>query len=124
MTLTAGRDAIFPLVRLLSAPCTRFLIRLPVTPNQITLVSLALGLAASSTLLGEGRWVGVIAGVLLTASYVLDNCDGEVARAKGLSSAMGAQLDNLTDCLVHASLFTALGLAETRADANPVPAYP
>ncbi len=42
--------------------------------------------------------------------YVLDNCDGEIARLKGLQSDFGMHLDSFADWLVHAAFFIALGI--------------
>jgi phosphatidylglycerophosphate synthase len=106
---------LFPLVRHLSAPCTRLLLPLPYGPNQITLAAIALGLAAAA-LLGTGhRLAAVAAGLCLTASYLLDNCDGEIARQRGQCTPFGAALDTFGDWLVHTALFLGLGLGVARA---------
>lgn len=100
---------LFPLTRQLSYPLTLALLRLPVTPNQVTGLSLLLGLAGAACFL-PGRWDWGLAGAaLLVAGYVLDNCDGEIARVKNLSSDFGAQLDDFADWLVDACFFAALG---------------
>ena len=103
-------DQLFPLVRHLSYPLTLFLLRLPVTPNQVTSFSLLLGLAAAACFL-TGDWsLGIVGGLLFVACYVFDNCDGEIARVKDLSSAFGARLDDLADWLVDSCFFAALGI--------------
>lgn len=110
---------LFPLVRHISNIVSRGLIRMPVTPNQITITSILLGLAAAASLLLNTREGDIACGVLLTVSYVLDNCDGDVARAKKLSSRFGALLDTFGDWLVHAVFFACLGIAaHERTDAS------
>lgn len=101
---------LFPLVRHISNTVSVGLVRLPVTPNQITTISIVLGLASAAALLFNTPAGDILCGVLLTVSYVLDNCDGDVARAKKLSSVFGAFLDTFGDWLVHAALFAALGI--------------
>jgi phosphatidylglycerophosphate synthase len=97
------------LVRQFSYRLTPILLKWPITPNQITSISLLLGLAGAACFL-SGMWLlGIIGGLLLVACYTLDNCDGEVARIKGLSSEFGARLDDLSDWLVDLSFFIALG---------------
>lgn len=109
-------DTLFPLVRHLSCRLTPVLYRTPVTPNQITTVSLLLGLAGAACFaLGE-RAYDILGGLSLTLGYVLDNCDGEIARLKQLSSAFGARLDDVADWLVDASFFAALGYGASRVD--------
>lgn len=102
---------LFPLVRHLSVRATPLLARTPLTPNQITTLSIVSGLAAVCAVLQAGQAWSVAAGVLLVLSYVLDNCDGEVAAIKNMRSVFGARLDTFGDWLVHAAFFAALGLA-------------
>lgn len=105
---------LFPLVRQLSRRVTPILLRLPLTPNHITLAAIAAGLSASWCL-HVRHPVAALAGCLLfIACQVLDNCDGEVARLKGLESRLGGFLDDSGDWLVHSTLFVALG-ANARA---------
>ncbi|MFB3090898.1 MAG: CDP-alcohol phosphatidyltransferase family protein, partial [Gammaproteobacteria bacterium] len=82
---------------------------MPVTPNQITSASLLLGLVCAACFT-QGSWIaGIIGGLFLVASYTFDNCDGEIARIKKLSSEFGAKLDDMSDWIVDASFFIALG---------------
>ena len=97
-TLTVP-EQIFPLVRHLSYRLTPILLKTPITPNQITTISLLLGLICA-VCFTQGNWIaGVIGGLLLVASYTFDNCDGEIARLKNMSSEFGAKLDDMSDFL-------------------------
>ena len=114
-TLTAP-DQIFPLVRHLSYRLTPILLKTPATPNQITTFSLMLGLACAACFT-KGSWIaGIFGGLLLVASYTFDNCDGEVARIKKLSSEFGAKLDDMSDWIIDASFFAALGYGTTQVN--------
>lgn len=107
---------LFPLVRQFSRCLTPLLLQLPVTPNQITGAAIAAGLAAGASFLIPGP-AGAAGGVFLfILCQVLDNCDGEVARLKGLQSRLGARLDDCGDWLVHSALFLALGARAATAD--------
>jgi len=107
-TLTVP-EQIFPLVRHLSYRLTPILLKTPITPNQITTISLLLGLICAACFT-QGNWIaGIIGGLLLVASYTFDNCDGEIARLKNISSEFGAKLDDMSDWIVDASFFAALG---------------
>ena len=99
----------FPLIRHLSSRVTALLVRLPVTPNQITLASIAFGLASVWCFLGTGRGRVLAGALLFLGSCILDNCDGEVARLKRLQSHFGRMLDEVGDWFVHSALFVALG---------------
>ncbi len=114
-TLTAP-EQIFPLVRHLSYRLTPILLKTPITPNQITIISLLLGLICAACF-AQGNWIaGIIGGLLLVTSYTFDNCDGEVARIKKLSSEFGAKLDDMSDWMVDASFFAALGYGTAQAN--------
>jgi len=51
----------------------------------------------------------LVGAVLLFLCYVLDNTDGEVARAKNQCSEFGRQYDNFVDWIVHSGFFAGLG---------------
>jgi phosphatidylglycerophosphate synthase len=111
---------VFPLVRHLSVRLTPLLLRWPLSANQITSASLVAGLAAAVAVL-PGTWGGAVAGgVLLVICYVLDNCDGEIARIKNQSSEFGMYFDTFVDWIVHALFFAALGHGVTEATGEAV----
>jgi len=110
----------FRLNRVFSVPLTRLLLNLPVTPNQVTVASLACGVAAGA-LFSQGRYGASLAGALLyQLACVLDNCDGEIARAKGLGSVFGAWFDIVADFITDVCLFggLALGVLRHSPDSN------
>lgn len=89
-------------------------LRLPLTPNQWTFLSLLLG-AASLPFIAQGSRSGELWGALLFQLYYLvDNWDGEVARAKGLSTRWGGWFDVIVDAVVQTLLPLAIanGIAQ------------
>jgi phosphatidylglycerophosphate synthase len=76
-----------------------------VTPNQVTLFSTALGLLSALLFASPGYWPRVLAAVLFLVATTLDGVDGELARLKMAESRLGAQLDTVSDNLVHVALF-------------------
>ncbi len=103
----------FPLIRHASRRVTPYLARLPVTANQITVVALLVGLAAAwAVSIPDPAWIFAGA-VVFSLSYLLDHCDGEVARLKNQASAFGAQLDSFADWILHAAFFAGLGYGHT-----------
>lgn len=90
----------------LHRPLARLLIpglaRTPITPNQVTFLSGLIGVIGG-ILLGAGAHRPTFllgAGVLLFISVVLDCCDGQLARIRGISSTTGAVVDGLADYAV------------------------
>ena len=102
---------LLPLIRPTSRIVLAVLLRLPIGPTAITGLSLASGLAASTVLYKAAENSAIWAALLLILSYIFDNCDGEVARRKKLTSTFGRRFDNFSDCLILASFFLALGYA-------------
>ena len=81
-----------------------------VTPNHLTTVRLAVGLAAAAAFLpGTYGWSNVAA-VLLILSNFLDHTDGELARVSGKSSRIGHIYDLASDAAVTVMLFIAIGV--------------
>ena len=100
---------LLPITRQLSYPLTHLLHRLPISPNQITALSMIAGLIGAWCF-AQGTWSMHIAGGFgLMACYTLDNCDGEIARLKAMSSDWGAHFDDFVDWLVDSAFFAALG---------------
>jgi phosphatidylglycerophosphate synthase len=103
------RNLPFPIIRHLSRRLTPLLLRLPISGNQITLLSLAVGIWPA-WLLSAGTYdAGIQAGFILLLAYILDHCDGEVARAKNQASEFGANFDSFVDWVVHSLFFAGLG---------------
>lgn len=75
-----------------------------ITPDQLTLLSMFVGIAAGwctwSALARGASWLAA-GGVLLIASAVVDCSDGQLARMRQSSSRFGRMLDGLVDAIVQ-----------------------
>ena len=81
-----------------------------VTPNHLTTVRLAVGLAGAAAFLpGTFLWSNVGA-LLLILSNFLDHTDGELARISGKTSRIGHIYDLASDAAVTILLFVAIGV--------------
>jgi phosphatidylglycerophosphate synthase len=81
-----------------------------VTPNHLTTLRLAVGLAAAAAFIpGSYAWSNVAA-LLLVASNFLDHTDGELARMSGKTSRIGHIYDLASDAVVTILLFIAIGI--------------
>jgi phosphatidylglycerophosphate synthase len=96
--------------RRISLALTRRLVRTPVTPNAITLVSVGIGLCGAPFFLSMNPLAQVAGVLLFLAHSILDGCDGEIARLKFLESRGGAVLDFWGDNLVHQCIFTCMAV--------------
>ena len=81
------------------------LARVGVKPTQLVLVHTALGLLAAGL---AGRGGRLTPALLLQVKTVLDNLDGQLARATGQTTETGRYLDTEMDLVVNFALFSAM----------------
>jgi phosphatidylglycerophosphate synthase len=84
----------------------RALLPLRVPPPAVVLANAAAGLLAAFAL---ARGELALAALLLQLKTLLDNADGQLARATGRVGLVGRYLDTEADLVVNAALFAALG---------------
>jgi len=96
--------------RRVSTALSRRLARTAVTPNQITWVSIVVGLAGALAIAAPGRGICLAGTLLVWLSAILDGCDGEIARVKLLSSPAGARLDLFGDHVVNFATLAAIAV--------------
>ena len=94
-------------------PLSKLLVRTPFSPNQISVVSILIGVA-SAWFFAAGSFV--LGALVLQLSAVIDCVDGDLARALCKQSRLGKWLDLGGDQVVHFSVFAAIGLGVSRAD--------
>ena len=96
------------LLRPLAALVVWLLYPTPVTPNQVTFAAIIAGCAAACAYLGQTPAAIALAGALVTLKDVLDDADGQLARAKQLYSRRGRFIDSIGDFVVDVMLFGAI----------------
>jgi phosphatidylglycerophosphate synthase len=96
--------------RRLSLAMTRRLVTTSITPNAMTLISVAIGLSGAPFFLSSRPSLQLTGALLFLTHSILDGCDGEIARLKFLESRAGAVLDFWGDNLVHGAIFTAIAV--------------
>jgi archaetidylinositol phosphate synthase len=81
----------------------------PLTPNQVTTLSLALGLLAAWLYAAGGPAVHA-GGACFMLAFLLDHADGELARLTGRTSAFGHYYDLAAGGAVLVALFFGIGI--------------
>jgi phosphatidylglycerophosphate synthase len=104
--------------RRLSRVVSAAAVKARITPNVITLASLAVGLGGAFSVAGATVEGAVLGLVLYLVAVVLDHADGEVARLTGAESRLGHWLDIAADTTVHAALVLAMGKAASALGAG------
>jgi phosphatidylglycerophosphate synthase len=94
--------------RPISLQIARRLAATAVTPNQITMVSVAIGLFGAPFFLSALWPWQTIGALLFLAHSILDGCDGELARLRFQESRWGGVLDFWGDNVVHIVTFACM----------------
>jgi phosphatidylglycerophosphate synthase len=118
--LAASRDTAFwGLV--VARPIARAVLQLVaeqrwITPNRITVASLACASGAAVAIATDGSVVLALA--LIGARSVLDSLDGQLARYRACGTDLGSYLDKVSDLFAWGALFAALGIRGYAATAR------
>lgn len=94
----------------LALPITWLFLHTNITANQVTAISLGVGIIGISLFAGFSSAYFMIGALLLQAWYLLDHVDGQIARYRGTASLSGRFFDFLTHHLIHGIIFFPLGL--------------
>ncbi len=106
------------IIRKISGFITGFLVRTPVTPNQVTVISLILGLIAAVIFSFGGHTHTITAGLIFFLCIVFDQCDGEVARIKNMETEFGRSFDIIVDSIVSAAIVAGITFALYKASGS------
>lgn len=85
----------------------KFFLKLKLTPNNVTILALLLGISTSIFIYFDMK---IIAVIVLWLSGYLDAVDGAMARRSNLSSSFGTLLDIVSDRIVEVSMILVIGL--------------
>jgi CDP-L-myo-inositol myo-inositolphosphotransferase len=108
-SLTTGDDGLVShhLNRRISIQLSRLAVRLRMTPNAVSIVAFGLAILAGISF-GLGA---LIPGALLAQlSSIIDGSDGEVARARFMSSNWGGFFDSMLDRMADSVIYVGIGI--------------
>ena len=100
--------------RPISLQISRLLAPTAITPNQMSLISIVVGICGAPFFLSQRASLQTIGALLFLAHSILDGCDGELARLKFEESRWGGVLDFWGDNVVHVVIFACMGVGWSR----------
>lgn len=100
--------------RPLASLIVRAVYKTGITPNQLTVLAFALGLAGAYFFSRGTPSAFLAGGLLVQASSIMDNADGMLARARNQMSEFGAQLDIYLDRVNEFFLLICIALGQYR----------
>lgn len=99
---------------------SRWLVKTPLRPNQVSVAILGVGVLGAVSA-AQGTYGALVLGAaLFQAQSVLDGCDGEMSRVTFRGSRLGEWLDTIGDDLTNYGFFGGAGLGLYRATENPL----
>jgi phosphatidylglycerophosphate synthase len=101
--------------RHISLAISRRIVDTPITPNQVSVLCIALGVL-SGVLAAQGGYAYLLAGAtLFQLNSILDGVDGELARVRWAYSNVGELLDSVGDNVANFSFFGGVAVAALHA---------
>ncbi len=94
-----------------------------ITPNRVTMASFVVAILSVLLILAGGTTNFVLAAILIQISHVLDCMDGQIARYRGVSSAIGSYFDKVSDQLQVTLWFGAVGYAAFAESGEVLPVF-
>ena len=101
--------------RPVSLQISRRLAQTAITPNQMSLISIVVGICGGPFFLSQRPSLQTIGALLFLAHSILDGCDGELARLKFQELRWGGVLDFWGDNVVHVVIFACMALGWSRS---------
>jgi len=106
----AGNWMVRHILRDAALPVTWLLLHTPITANQVTVISLVVGLIGIACFAGQSVASFLIGVLLMQLWYYLDHVDGQIARYRKTVSLSGRFFDFLTHHIIHGVVFFSLGV--------------
>jgi phosphatidylglycerophosphate synthase len=108
--------------RKISLAISRRLANTRVTPNMMTVLSVAIGVFGALFFLSSRPLWQTVGALCFVFHSIVDGCDGELARLRFQESRWGGLLDFWGDNLVHIAVYAAIAVGWSRAigEARPL----
>jgi CDP-L-myo-inositol myo-inositolphosphotransferase len=105
--------------RKISTRISRELVKTPITPNYISLITMCVSFLAAY-MVADPTYVSLaVGGLLFQFASIIDGCDGEVAKLKFLGSNLGEWVDTIADNVSYLVFFVAVVLGMYRYTGDP-----
>jgi len=109
--------------RHISLAISRRIVNFSITPNQITVFAILLGILASF-IASSGNYFEVLVGAsMLQISSIIDGVDGEIARMRVQGSVLGEWLDTIGDDVVNICFVLAIGYGSSISGVHTIWPY-
>lgn len=109
-----------PLYEKMSMYITRLLLHTNITPNQVTILNMLLGVIAGMFFVPGQYLYSFIGALLLQLWRIMDYVDGQIARYRKTASITGAYMDVLNHIIITPIFFICMSFGFYRMYHNPI----
>src|SRR5262249_56463750 len=109
--------------RRISLQISRRLAPTGITPTQVTIISLLIGLIGAPFFLSSHWYWQTLGALLFLLHSIVDGCDGELARLKFQESRYGGIADFWGDNIVHVAIFGCIAIGWSLSSASMSPLW-
>ena len=89
---------------------TRLLLKTNITPNQITLYGILIGIIGVFLISFSNSYISIAGYFVVFIYYITDFCDGQVARYKNMGSLKGKYWDYIGHIVIYPIIFFSIGV--------------
>ena len=105
--------------RKISTRISRQLVKTPITPNHISLITMCISFYAAYLIADPSYLSLAMGGLLFQFASIIDGCDGEVAKLKFQGSNLGEWVDTIADNVSYLVFLVAVVLGMYRYTGDP-----
>jgi len=98
----------------------KLIYRTPITPNQLTILSVFLGLFGGTCYAFGTPSAYLLGGVFYLLYNIIDCSDGQLARLQQSGTRIGRILDGVADYIVSVAAYVGIGIGYASGSAHPV----
>ncbi|MBN1397158.1 MAG: CDP-alcohol phosphatidyltransferase family protein [Bacteroidetes bacterium] len=96
--------------RIISFLFVKIILPFPITPNQLSVAALIMGVVSAVFYSFGSKEAFLIAAAFYAVYYLFDLSDGQVARLKKNGTRLGRIIDGIADYVTHLSVYIGLGI--------------
>lgn len=97
--------------RIISFVFVKIIYPLPITPNQLSMAALIMGIVSAFFFAAGTAEANFMAAIFYAFYYLFDLSDGQVARLKKNGTRVGRIIDGIADYVTHFAIYIALGIS-------------
>ncbi len=106
--------------RIISFLFVKLIYPLPVTPNQLSIAAMVMGILSGVYFAGGTPTDYTWAVIFYAVYYLFDLSDGQVARLKNNGTRLGRIIDGIADYVTHGAIYIGLGIGLVKSSGEPV----